>query len=170
MKSVFVILLFFSLIQIGCKSEELRNESIIIEVKTAGEKELSDLINNRNGKFLFLNIWATWCLPCVEEFPDIVKLSENYKSEKIDFASLSIDYIEDTENKVIPFLTKMNATFSHFINGFKKDEALINFINKEWSGAVPLTVIYDSSGKQLALLEGAHTYDEFNDKLNTLIK
>lgn len=170
MKTGLVFLFVSFLLILGCKNEDSNQENVKIEVITAGEKELSELINNRNGKYLFLNIWATWCIPCVEEFPDIVKLSEKYSSEKFDFASLSIDYLEEKDKKVIPFLTKMNAKFSHYINGFKKDEMLINFISEDWSGAVPLTLIYDSSGKQIAFLEGAHTYDQFVEKIESLIK
>jgi thiol-disulfide isomerase/thioredoxin len=162
-------LLFTFQLFIGCKELKQEELSPEITVEIAGEPELKKLISERNGKFLFLNIWATWCLPCVEEFPALVKLADKYKNSQIEFIGLSIDYVEDKEQKVIPFLKKQNTNFTNFINGFKKDEQLINFISEDWNGAVPLTVIYNNEAKQLLRLEGAHTFEEFSEKIDSLL-
>jgi thiol-disulfide isomerase/thioredoxin len=170
MRIRFLITLLFAFhLFTGCK--EIKQEELFpeITVEIAGETELTKLISERNGKFLFLNIWATWCVPCVEEFPALVKLVEKYKNRKIEFIGLSIDYVEDKEQKVVPFLKKQNANFTNFINGFKKDEQLINFISEDWNGAVPLTVIYNNEGKQLLRLEGAHSFEDFSQKIESLL-
>jgi thiol-disulfide isomerase/thioredoxin len=43
---------------------------------------LNEIINNRMGKVLFINVWATWCVPCIEEFPDIVRIAEHYEDTR----------------------------------------------------------------------------------------
>lgn len=47
-----------------------------IIVEDIDKSKLQNLIKNRKGKILFLNIWASWCAPCKKEFPDLVKLAD----------------------------------------------------------------------------------------------
>jgi thiol-disulfide isomerase/thioredoxin len=138
-----------------------------LEVKTIAESELQELIDNRNGKVLLLNIWATWCPPCRKEIPDLVKLSDNYKST-VDVVGISIDYSEDLENKVLPFLEKNNVSYTNYLSGFRKDEDLINILNKNWSGALPASFLYNPSGDLLYFIEGKKDYDYFKKLIENI--
>ncbi|HEY0050123.1 MAG TPA: thioredoxin domain-containing protein, partial [Pyrinomonadaceae bacterium] len=51
------------------------------------------------GKPLLVNFWATWCGPCREEFPDLVKIDAEYRG-KIDFFTVSLDFIEELNTGV----------------------------------------------------------------------
>lgn len=148
-----------------CTTNEEKNNNAINNVKVINTDELKKIVAERNGNILFINIWATWCVPCIEEFPDIVKLYKNYNNNGIDFLSLSVDLVSEKESKVIPFLQKHNAEFSTYIIDEKKSEEVINFINKEWSGAVPVTIIYNENGEQTAFLEGLQSYESFKNAL-----
>src|SRR5947207_6276467 len=59
---------------------------------------------------LLLNFWATWCDPCREEFPDLVKLDADYKDKGLNFIAISLDDITDIKSEVPKFLTQMKAT------------------------------------------------------------
>ncbi len=63
---------------------------------------LQKLITQRNGKILFLNIWATWCVPCVEEFPDLVRLSQAYPESELEVVGISADFPDEIETKNPP--------------------------------------------------------------------
>lgn len=52
-----------------------------------GQTKLSDL----KGKYVFIDLWATWCKPCVAEFPSLQKLEQRYKDKNITFVSISLD-------------------------------------------------------------------------------
>ncbi len=136
-------------------------------VKTIDEKGVKNLIENRGGKSLFINFWATWCLPCVEEFPDIVKLAEKYKD--VDFVGISLDHPDEITSKIQPFLKKMKAPFPNFVAKFKDDQILIEMINKNWNGAIPATVIYNSKGKQLSFHAKKLSYKEFETELKKIV-
>ncbi|HTY09704.1 MAG TPA: TlpA disulfide reductase family protein [Bacteroidota bacterium] len=138
-------------------------------VRTINDKELDSLIHNRNGKVLFLNIWATWCQPCVEEFPDIVKLSGMYREEKIDFAAVSVDYPDELESKVRPFVAAHNVPFNVYVANVKKDEDLINEVNPSWSGAIPATVMFDAQGKRQVFMFGQSPLSVFKTKLDSVL-
>lgn len=144
-------------------------EKINSDIKVINETELGSIINNRQGKNLLVNVWATWCVPCREEFPDLVKLYSLF-SNSFDFVGLSVDYTEDIRSKVLTFIIDNKIQFPIFISGFAKDEILINFFNSNWNGALPATFIYDKTGKQVKLLEGKQSFQSFKyfmENLNT---
>jgi len=137
-----------------------------ISVQTADEQQISKIISERGGKFLLLNLWATWCAPCREEFPDLQKLHESYLEKGLEVIGLSVDYPDETESKIKPFLKKAGSTFPVFVQDVNNDEKLINMIDPEWNGAVPLTVIYDANGNKLEIIEGKKSYSEFEKILS----
>lgn len=134
-------------------------------IEVINKQILEKIIYERNGKVLLLNIWATWCVPCREEFADLAKVASEFGKQNVEVIGISIDFPEDIKSKVIPFLKKQKANFANFISAFKNDEELINFINKDWNGALPATAIFDTNGKQVAFLNGKRNYDEFVSEL-----
>ncbi len=140
-----------------------------IKVERLDRSGLEKIIKERNGKVLLLNIWATWCLPCREEFPDLVKVAKEFGRAKVEVIGISTDFPEDMKRKIIPFLKKQNVNFTNYVSAFKNDEELINFINKDWNGALPATVIFDQAGNRVAFLEGKKSYADFTEQLNRLI-
>jgi len=132
-------------------------------VKTIDEKGVTALLKARDGKPLFINFWATWCIPCTEEFPDIVKLSEKYKN--VEFVAVSLDHHDEINSKIMPFLKKMKPGFKNYVGRFKDDQNLIDLINEKWNGALPATAIYDKSGKQLSFHAKKLSYKEMEAEL-----
>ncbi|GMU87489.1 MAG: hypothetical protein AMXMBFR48_27300 [Ignavibacteriales bacterium] len=135
-------------------------------ITKAGIKELQKLIKERKGKILVLNVWATWCIPCKEEMPDLNKLAKKHK--EIEVVGLSIDYDDEIETKIKPFLKKQPVFFKVLVNTERSDEKLINFLSPDWGGAIPATFIYDAKGKLKAILEGKKSYEEFEAELKKL--
>jgi thiol-disulfide isomerase/thioredoxin len=133
-----------------------------IEVDEISLDDLSELINDRNGKALLINIWATWCLPCKEEFPGLIELSIKYK-DKIDVIGISIDYPDELESKIYPFLNQFQINFTNYVNAEKDAEEFINFFNTKWNGALPASFIYDSDGNQVEFLIGKNSFEEFEE-------
>jgi thiol-disulfide isomerase/thioredoxin len=141
-----------------------------INVQPVNKEQLSKLIKERNGKVLLLNLWATWCIPCREEFPDLIRIVNEFKNNYAEVVGISIDFQDEVQSKIIPFLKKQKVNFKNYVNGFDNDEQLINMISKKWNGALPTTIIYDSTGKQVSFLEGKRTYQEFKNELDKIIK
>jgi len=138
-----------------------------LDVVAIEETGLQKLIDNRNDKILLLNIWATWCAPCRKEIPDLIRIWNNYKST-VDVVGISIDYSEDLEKIVLPFLEKNNVPYINYISDFRKDENLINSLNKDWSGALPASFIYNPSGELIHFIEGKKDYDYFREMIENI--
>lgn len=156
---LFFIGLFFLLVTFNIQSQD---------IKTIDEKGLTGLLKNRNSKVLFANFWATWCVPCREEFPDIVKLAKNFP--KVEFVAVSLDHPDEIKSKIEPFLKKMKVPFKNYVAKFKDDQVLIEMINKDWNGAIPATAIYSSNGKQVGFYPKKMSYKEFEKELKNVIK
>jgi thiol-disulfide isomerase/thioredoxin len=162
-------LLFFAA---GCsdnndETSEIRQEKEYT-VSLIDDKGLTEIINNRMGKALFINVWATWCVPCVEEFPDIVKVTEYYKDSDVDFLSLNVDMSSQTDSLVIPFLKAFKADFPVYNVREKSAENVINLLNEKWNGAIPATFIYDKNGKQRIFILGSDNYSNFRSAIDSV--
>ncbi len=81
------------------------------------------------------------------------------------FVGLSVDYPDEIESKIIPFLKNNPVNFKIYVQDFKDEENLIKFLNKDWSGAIPATFIFDKNGIQKAFLLGINSYNDFKQEL-----
>jgi thiol-disulfide isomerase/thioredoxin len=133
------------------------------------ESTLKDLVTHRKGKILILNFWATWCVPCVEEFPDLSRIADRYTAKGVEVVAVSIDTPEDLKTKVIPFVQGQSARIRYFLNAFEKDEQLIDAVSKDWSGAIPTTVLYNSTGQQSKFLVGKQTYSSLSREIYRML-
>jgi len=155
---IFYAAIYFFMIYIQPQFTQPNNS----EIKEISLGELSEIINKRNGKGLLVNIWATWCLPCKEEFPGLIKLSNQYE-DKIDVVGISIDYPDEVESKIYPFLNEFQVSFINYVNGEKDAEEFIHFLNVEWSGAIPATFVYNSNGNQVEFFIGKKSFEELEE-------
>jgi thiol-disulfide isomerase/thioredoxin len=153
-----VILILCSILLLACDSKNEKTE--ISKIDVVDDEGLRKIISQRNGRTLFLNIWATWCAPCVEEFPAIVKLSKQFKGNNFEVIALSVDLPSERKSKIAPFIKKQGANFRVIVAEEKSSNDIINMLDPEWNGAVPVTFIYDKTGKQRKMLTGAQTYEQ----------
>jgi len=137
-------------------------------VEPIDEAGLKKLIGERNGRILVLNIWATWCAPCVAEFPDLVKLSHAYDTTAVEVVAISADYPDEVDTKIIPFLRKTNVSFRVYVAQFQHQEDFINALNRSWSGALPASLIYDSHGKEEFFHVGQQSYADFKKEVDKM--
>jgi thiol-disulfide isomerase/thioredoxin len=161
--------LFICALCAGVKTLPAQNKNTLPSVEPIDVKGIEHLVHARNGKILFLNVWATWCRPCVEEFPDLVKLYNDYQNAGVDIAAISVDYPDEVDSKILPFLVSQHVPFKVYVANIKKDEDLINELNPSWSGAVPATFIFDASGKQRAFMFGQKTLRIFKAEIDTVL-
>lgn len=125
------------------------------------------LLDNR-GRVVLLNFWASWCAPCVAEFPELVRLARE-NSAWLAVVSVSIDAEEDVSTKVVPFLRKQAPPFASYIKKTSDDEAFINAIDPRWSGAIPATFIFRPDGTLATRLIGQQSFDNFATAIRAVV-
>ena len=106
---------------------------------------IDTLLANTSGKLRLVNVWATWCGPCIIEYPDLVDLQRMYGARSFEFVSLSADK-PDKQKEALAFLQKTNSALRNYI--FEEDNKykLIETVDPAWNGALPYTLLIEPGG------------------------
>lgn len=121
-----------------------------------------------DGRPLLVNFWATWCPPCTEEFPDLVKLHGEYRG-KVDFVTVSFDDLADINTYVPKFLNDMRSEMPAYLLHTPNENTAITLVSRDWAGNLPMTVLYDASGKQVYAKMGKIKVDVLRDNIQKIV-
>ncbi len=122
----------------------------LAEVDAAGVR---DLLANSGSKLRLVNVWATWCGPCVIEYPEFIRIHRMFKDRDFEFVSLSADNPEARE-AVLKFLREKHSAVRNLLFTGGDQYALIEAVDSGWNGALPFTVLIEPGGKVLYRVEG----------------
>ncbi len=153
-------------IAVLCTGVAAQQKRTLPAIDVAG---LQKAIAGQKGKVVFVNFWATWCGPCVAEFPEIVKLYQKYHAKGLEVIAVSFD--EDAPT-AMPFLDKQNATFINFLRDPKQEDSeFILGFDKEAgeAAALPLTWVFDRAGKRQYLKLGRFSPAELDRLIPDLL-
>jgi len=141
-----------------------------VAVSPADAATIKKAIRAEQGHVVVVNFWATWCDPCVAEFPDLVKFEKAYGSKGVVVIAVSADMRKSIDGKVKPFLTKVHARFPQFLQISNDPEDFINAFDPKWEGDLPRTFIYDKTGKLVKELSGQQSVKSFAAAVDPLLK
>jgi len=116
-----------------------------VSVNTIDEAGLKDLIKNNTDKLRLINIWATWCGPCVTEFPEFISINRMFRRRDFEFISISADDPGKKE-KVLKFLQQQQASNTNYLFYIDDKYKLIEAIDPNWQGALPYTILVEPGG------------------------
>ena len=121
--------------------------AVKINIEPINTDGLKTLIARQRAKPLLVNFWATWCVPCREEFPDLVKIDAEFRPRTLDFVTVSLDDVSDIKTLVPKFLVEMKATMPAYLLDAKDPEPAINAVDPKWQGDLPATFLYNENGE-----------------------
>ncbi len=116
---------------------------------------------------VLVNVWATWCDPCREEFPDLMKLRQNWAGRGLRLVLVSGDFDADRA-EVLRFLTTHGVDFPTFIKA-GGDMDFIDGLHRRWSGAIPASFLYDSAGRLHKFWEGKADYATLERRVEEVV-
>lgn len=99
-------------------------------------------LKSLRGKYVYIDVWATWCAPCIAEIPSLKKLEEEYKGKKIQFVSISVD-VKENKNTWLSFVTKNNL---QGIQLMADQDFNSNFIKKFGINSIPRFILINPDG------------------------
>jgi thiol-disulfide isomerase/thioredoxin len=117
-----------------------------VSLESIDEAGVKDLLKNNSGKLRLINVWATWCGPCIVEFPEFVTINRMYRGRDFEFISLCLDDPAKKE-KALKFLKEKQASSKNYIFNIDNKYALIEAVDPKWQGALPYTIIVEPGGK-----------------------
>ena len=137
-----------------------------IQLVKGNEDDLQKQLDQYKGKVVLVDFWATWCGPCVENFPHTVELYNKHHDEGLQAITVSFDSL-DEEAGVRKFLAEHNAApLDNFLStyGELNQEAANGF---DFEGAIPHYRLYDRKG-ELRYKWNGHP-DDLEEKVNELL-
>lgn len=125
-----------------------------VSIDMIDEQALKELISNNSDKTRLINVWATWCGPCVTELPEFVNINRMYRNRDFEFITISADK-PDKKDNAQAVLKKLQASGKNYIFGLDDKYKLIEAIDPEWQGALPYTILIEPGGKILYRKQGS---------------
>ena len=138
----------------AAKTKPVSSVGKVTQIDASGLKDLLQ----PSGKPLLINFWATWCEPCREEFPDLVKIGTDYK-DKIDLITISLDDVSEIEGEVPKFLAQMKSESPAYLLKTPDESSAIELVSKDWQGALPFTILFNSNGETIYSKQGKFETD-----------
>lgn len=127
------------------------------QIRSIPYLEMEKTIKESKGLYV-LNIWATWCKPCVSELPYFQKASEEFP--EVHFLLASVDF-SARKDMVLPFLETRNISIPSIHLSDSGDSEWIGLLDKDFSGAIPATALF-KDGQKVYFHEGELTYEQLN--------
>ncbi|NLO70620.1 MAG: redoxin domain-containing protein [Porphyromonadaceae bacterium] len=134
---IFSVFTFF----IIASAENAPNENSGIKVMTF--EDLKPLLDKKTDTTYVVNFWATWCAPCIAEIPYFEEVGEKYKDKKLKILMVSLDFPSHIKSRLIPFMKKENMKNEVVLLDDPNSNRWIPLVDKDWSGAIPATLIYN---------------------------
>ena len=131
-------------------------------------ESLAPLLRARPERALLVNVWSTWCEPCVEEMPGLLRAARAYEGRGLGLVLISTDAPSNRDGAAT-FLRGAGASLpSYFKRG--SDDAFVRAVHPEWSGALPVTVLFDRERHARHLWNGPVDAATLREPIETLLE
>lgn len=107
------------------------------------------LLKVKNDTVYMINFWATWCMPCVEEMPDILKFASDMKTQKFKLILVSLDNPDHLETRVKPFIDRYGIKEKVILLDDPDANRWIEKVHPDWMGSIPSTLIFSGNFRTL---------------------
>jgi peroxiredoxin len=117
-----------------------------VEIIDADLDAIKEVLANNSAKYRLINLWATWCGPCIIEYPEFVTMQRMYGARDFEFLSISMDGVKK-KDKVLEFLKEKNSAVKNYLYTSENKYPLIEAVDKNWSGSLPYTLLIAPGGE-----------------------
>jgi thiol-disulfide isomerase/thioredoxin len=174
-KAIIPITLFILLMSLAAPAQKrkdraahpLKQPTVVAAIDT---EALKGLLTQPRQKPLLVNFWATFCDPCRDEFPDLVKINKDYGSQSLEFITVSLDDATEIKGEVPKFLDAMKATMPAYLLNVNDPEPAINLVDRKWRGDLPATYLYNEKGEVVYRHIGRVNIAELREAIDKVVK
>ena len=125
-----------------------------VALETIGLEEVARLAKNDTKKLRLINLWATWCGPCVAELPELVTINRMYRGRNFELVTISLDDVAKIQS-ALTVLKENHVTASNNILSVDDRDKFAEALDQEWPGPVPYTILVAPGGKIIYRKTGA---------------
>ncbi len=124
-----------------------------VELGTVDAAGLKALRKNDSKSLRLVNFWATWCGPCVTEFPDLVTINRMYRGRAFEMVTVAANF-PDEDVEVLSFLKKQQSSGKNLLFGDKEKYKLMEAFDPTWNASLPYTMLIAPGGEVLYKVQG----------------
>jgi peroxiredoxin len=125
-----------------------------VDLKPIRAAAAKDLARNDGKKLRLVNVWATYCGPCIVELPELVTANRMYRGREFETITISIDGA-DRKEKALEALKKAKVSSTNYILEEDSRDALADALDPKWQGPLPHTILIAPGGKVIYRKTGA---------------
>jgi thiol-disulfide isomerase/thioredoxin len=133
------------------------------ELRTVTAVELRQVLAAERGRLVLLNLWATWCVPCLKEIPDLVALEREFDARGLVVIGVAMDEPGELETAVRPFHAQHFPEFRSYLRGEPDMDALASAVDPAWNELLPTTYLIGRDGAILGRIQGKRTLAQFRE-------
>ena len=115
-------------------------------LETIDKEGIKRLVANDTPRLRLINVWATWCVPCQEEFSELITMHRMYRKRPFELITISADPLERKE-QVLAFLNEQHASAKNLLFRGKNEYELAEALDAQWNGGLPYTLLVAPGGK-----------------------
>ncbi|HEY2158007.1 MAG TPA: redoxin domain-containing protein [Isosphaeraceae bacterium] len=125
-----------------------------VGLETIDDAGVAKLVKNDGDRLLVVNLWATWCGPCVAELDDLVTMNRMYRGRKFRMVTISMDE-PSKQGEAHRVLTEHHASTKNYLLSSSDKDKFAEVLDKQWPGPVPYTMVIAPGGKVIYRHSGA---------------
>jgi thiol-disulfide isomerase/thioredoxin len=174
-KAILPIVLCIMLLSLAAPAQKRKGRAAkpnkpVAVVAPIDTDALKGIITQERQHPLLVNFWATFCDPCRDEFPDLVKIDQDYRPLSLEFVTVSLDDVSEIKNEVPKFLDSMKATMPAYLLDVSDPEPAINLVDRNWRGDLPATYLYNEKGEVVYKHIGRVKTAELREAIEKVVK
>jgi len=137
--------------------------------KPINAADFKSALASTRGKVVVLNFWATWCVPCLREIPDLLAVTSEVKASGVVLIGVAVDDPSPGATGVERFRKKYFPDFFTYARHGPEIDELASVIDPTWNEVVPTTYLIDRDGKVARRIQGKKSIEEFRDAIGKIL-
>lgn len=139
------------------------------QIRLATAEEFSASLATLRGRPVVLNLWGTWCAPCLKEIPDLMQLEREFADRRVELVAVAMDDPADLA-MVDGFRKRFFPEFDSYIRNEPDMDTLVSVVDPAWNELLPTTYLIGSDGKVIKRIQGKKSIEEFRSEIKALLR
>lgn len=140
-----------------------------LETQLVTPHELRDALDREQGRVVVLNLWGTWCTPCLKEIPDLVALERELADRGLVLIGLGMDEPDTLPGLVEPFRSRHFPAFRTYLRNAPDMDTVVSVVDPAWNELLPTTYLIGRDGRVVKRIQGKRTREQFRAEIEPLL-
>jgi len=140
------------------------------DIEIIGIERLGQELNKQTDSVYIYNFWATWCKPCTEEMPALLKIQKEFANDKMKLILISLDMPSQKDTRLAKFIKDYEISSKVLLLDEPDANKWIPMVDESWTGSIPATLISAPLINYRKFHEGVISYGDLKSHLLPLMK